>query len=101
MLGDAGGDHFYHVVSRVVNRDLVFGEVEKEHFRRLLERHHYSLDEAASVAEAQSNFRLSDYDLIISDLRLPGAPGTEPRTAAEPQPGEAVPPHAIPRVAES
>ncbi|EED31396.1 two-component response regulator CbrB [gamma proteobacterium NOR5-3] len=45
--------------------------------RRLLERHGYSLDEAASVAEAQNNFTLGNYDLIISDLRLPGSPGTD------------------------
>lgn len=45
--------------------------------RRLLERNGYDLDEAASVAEAESNFKLTDYDLIISDLRLPGAPGTD------------------------
>ncbi|GAB5415619.1 MAG: hypothetical protein Cons2KO_32220 [Congregibacter sp.] len=45
--------------------------------RRLLERHHYELDEASSVAEAESNFSITDYDLIISDLRLPGAPGTD------------------------
>lgn len=45
--------------------------------RRLLERHGYELDEAGSVAEAESNFTLEDYDLIISDLRLPGAPGTD------------------------
>jgi DNA-binding NtrC family response regulator len=45
--------------------------------RRLLERHGYQLDEAGSVADAQSNFQLADYDLIISDLRLPGAPGTD------------------------
>ena len=45
--------------------------------RRLLERHGYALDEAGSVAEAESTFELQDYDLIISDLRLPGAPGTD------------------------
>jgi len=45
--------------------------------RRLLERHGYELDEAASVAEAERDYRLDDYDLIISDLRLPGAPGTD------------------------
>jgi DNA-binding NtrC family response regulator len=45
--------------------------------RRLLERHGYQLDEAGSVADAQSKFQLADYDLIISDLRLPGAPGTD------------------------
>ncbi|MEM1144467.1 MAG: sigma-54 dependent transcriptional regulator [Pseudomonadota bacterium] len=45
--------------------------------RRLLERHAYELDEASSVADAQSKYVLTDYDLIISDLRLPGAPGTD------------------------
>jgi DNA-binding NtrC family response regulator len=45
--------------------------------RRLLERHGYELDEAGSVAEAESEYTLEDYDLIISDLRLPGAPGTD------------------------
>jgi hypothetical protein len=37
-LGDAGRTNYYHVVSRVVNRDLVLGDEEKEHFRRLLVR---------------------------------------------------------------
>ncbi|EAQ97319.1 sigma-54-dependent transcriptional regulator [Congregibacter litoralis] len=45
--------------------------------RRLLERHGYILDEAGSVAEAQSDYSLASYDLIISDLRLPGSPGTD------------------------
>jgi DNA-binding NtrC family response regulator len=45
--------------------------------RRLLERNGYELDEASSVADAETNFQLTDYDLIISDLRLPGAPGTD------------------------
>ncbi|MEM6300783.1 MAG: sigma-54 dependent transcriptional regulator [Pseudomonadota bacterium] len=45
--------------------------------RRLLERHGYQLDEAGSVADAENKYRLTDYDLIISDLRLPGAPGTD------------------------
>ncbi len=45
--------------------------------RRLLERHSYTVAEAASVQEAESKHTLTDYDLIISDLRLPGAPGTD------------------------
>jgi two-component system response regulator HydG len=45
--------------------------------RRLLERNGYGVDEASSVAEAEDNFSLTDYDLVISDLRLPGAPGTD------------------------
>lgn len=45
--------------------------------RRLLERNDYRVSEAASVSEAQSKHSLSAFDLIISDLRLPGAPGTD------------------------
>ncbi|MEQ9394180.1 sigma-54-dependent transcriptional regulator [Haliea sp.] len=45
--------------------------------RRLLERHDYQVAEAASVQEAESKHTLTDFDLIVSDLRLPGAPGTD------------------------
>ena len=38
VLGDTGRTNYYHVVSRVVNRDLVLGAEEKEHFRKLLMR---------------------------------------------------------------
>lgn len=54
--------------------------------RRLLERNHYKVSEAGSVQEAQEQHRISDFDLIISDLRLPGAPGTEMIKLAEPKP---------------
>ncbi|RYY04945.1 MAG: sigma-54-dependent Fis family transcriptional regulator [Gammaproteobacteria bacterium] len=45
--------------------------------RKLLERNQYEVSEAPSVKEATSKFSLKDFDLIISDLRLPGAPGTD------------------------
>jgi len=45
--------------------------------RRLLERHDYRVDEATSVQDAVANCNFEDYHLIVSDLRLPGAPGTE------------------------
>ncbi|MCO1334660.1 sigma-54 dependent transcriptional regulator [Microbulbifer sp. OS29] len=45
--------------------------------RKLLERHRYKISEAGSVREALSKYRLKEVDLIISDLRLPGAPGTD------------------------
>ncbi|PID55177.1 MAG: response regulator [Gammaproteobacteria bacterium] len=45
--------------------------------RRLLEKNQYQVSEAASVASAESDHRVGDFDLIISDLRLPGAPGTD------------------------
>ncbi|MFC6632818.1 sigma-54-dependent transcriptional regulator [Microbulbifer taiwanensis] len=45
--------------------------------RKLLERHKYKVSEAGSVREATTKYRLNEVDLIISDLRLPGAPGTD------------------------
>jgi REP element-mobilizing transposase RayT len=38
LLGGAGETHRYHVVSRVVDRQKVFGDAEREHLRELLER---------------------------------------------------------------
>ena len=45
--------------------------------RRLLERNDYQVSEAGSVSDAQKDYSLEDFDLVISDLRLPGAPGTD------------------------
>jgi len=45
--------------------------------RKLLERNKYDVSEAASVKEATTKHQLNEYNLIISDLRLPGAPGTD------------------------
>ncbi|MBV1920849.1 MAG: sigma-54 dependent transcriptional regulator [Pseudomonadales bacterium] len=45
--------------------------------RRLLTRHDYEVSEAGAVSEAVDKYKLSDFDLIITDLRLPGAPGTD------------------------
>jgi two-component system response regulator HydG len=45
--------------------------------RRLFERNQYQVSEAGSVQEAQERFSIAGFDLIVSDLRLPGAPGTE------------------------
>jgi two-component system response regulator HydG len=45
--------------------------------RRLLERNQYQVSEAGSVQEAQERYSVSGFDLVVSDLRLPGAPGTE------------------------
>ncbi len=45
--------------------------------KRLLERNSYTVSEATSVKEAEHKYHFSDFDLIISDLRLPGAPGTD------------------------
>ncbi|MEE4251873.1 MAG: sigma-54 dependent transcriptional regulator [Alcanivoracaceae bacterium] len=53
--------------------------------RKLLERHDHSVVEAESVEQA-SGQDLRDFDLIISDLRLPGAPGTNLIQQAKPTP---------------
>lgn len=53
--------------------------------KRLLERHDYTVSEAASAEDATSH-TLTDFDLIISDLRLPGEPGTTLINAAAPAP---------------
>jgi DNA-binding NtrC family response regulator len=62
-----------------MNRLLIVEDeaVIRTALRRLLERHGYQVEEAGSVAEAQQRFELGGFDLIIADLRLPGAPGTD------------------------
>lgn len=45
--------------------------------KRLLERNGYNVSEAASVKEALPLLESCTPDLVISDLRLPGLPGTE------------------------
>ncbi|MFT5856905.1 MAG: hypothetical protein ACI8XO_004161, partial [Verrucomicrobiales bacterium] len=38
LLGDAPKANCYHVISRVVNRELVFGDVEKERFLKIVRK---------------------------------------------------------------
>ena len=45
--------------------------------KRLLERHKYQVSEAGSVKESLEKYDLDKFDVVISDLRLPGAPGTD------------------------
>lgn len=45
--------------------------------RKLLTRNKYDVKEASSVKEATSKYSIEAFDLIVSDLRLPGAPGTD------------------------
>ncbi|MBL3528868.1 MAG: sigma-54-dependent Fis family transcriptional regulator [gamma proteobacterium endosymbiont of Lamellibrachia anaximandri] len=54
--------------------------------RRLLERKGYRIDDVDSVERAESEYRLSDYDLIIADVRLPGLAGVELIKPAAPVP---------------
>ena len=51
--------------------------VIRSSLRRLLERHEYKVSEAGSVQEALDNFEINSFDVVLSDLRLPGAPGTD------------------------
>ena len=50
---------------------------------KLLERHNYTVYEAVSVKSALNAFNLNQFDLIISDLRLPGGSGVELITLAK------------------
>ncbi|MBL3589336.1 MAG: sigma-54-dependent Fis family transcriptional regulator [gamma proteobacterium endosymbiont of Lamellibrachia anaximandri] len=54
--------------------------------RRLLERKGYRIDDVDSVERAETDYRLSDYDLIIADVRLPGLAGVELIKPAAPVP---------------
>ncbi len=51
--------------------------VIRNSLKRLLERNGYSVSMAGAVPEAEEQYSLNDFDLIIADLRLPGPPGTE------------------------
>lgn len=53
--------------------------------RKLLERHEYTVTDVESVEDAQAQ-DLSSFALIISDLRLPGAPGSDLIGLAAPTP---------------
>jgi len=60
--------------------------VIRQALRRLLERNGYEVAEAGSVAEARANHELHAFDVVIADLRLPGAPGTDIIAACAPVP---------------
>ncbi|MEX0731899.1 MAG: sigma-54 dependent transcriptional regulator [Aquisalimonadaceae bacterium] len=52
-------------------------DIIRRSLRRLLEKHGHSVVDAESVEKAVDGRDISGFDLIISDLRLPGVPGTE------------------------
>ncbi len=62
-----------------MNRILIIEDesVIRSALRRLLERHGYQVTEAESVEKADAQGDLQDFSLILSDLRLPGVPGTD------------------------
>jgi len=64
----ANGNHILVVEDEPVIRTAL---------RRLLERHDYAVSEAESVKDSIERYDMEEFDVIISDLRLPGAPGTD------------------------
>ena len=52
-------------------------EIIRTSLVKLLERHNYVVNDAVSVKAALSRYNIKEFNLIISDLRLPGNPGSE------------------------
>ena len=52
-------------------------EIIRTSLVKLLERHNYAVNDAVSVKAAVSRYNIKEFNLIISDLRLPGNPGSE------------------------
>jgi len=52
-------------------------EVIRSALRRLLERHGYAVEVAGSVEEAETSYAREHFALILADLKLPGASGTQ------------------------
>ena len=59
---------------------------QRQALRRVLESQAMKVDEASSVAEAEERFEVQDFDLIITELRLPGEPGSALIRRALPSP---------------
>lgn len=51
-------------------------DIIRNSIRRLLQRKGYEIAACPSLEDAASKYQPNDFDLIISDLRLPGEPGT-------------------------
>ena len=56
-------------------------DVIRKQITKLLERNHYQVTSAASVEEALQLWQ-PHFDLVLADIRLPGAPGTDILTHA-------------------
>lgn len=61
-------------------------EIIRSSLRKLLERHDFLVSDTVSIKSARELFDLSAFDLIISDLRLPGQMGTDLIALAKPVP---------------
>ena len=59
---------------------------QRQSLRKALETRDYKVAEASSVAEVDRNHRLQDFDLVITELKLPGEAGSELIRRAQPVP---------------
>jgi len=50
---------------------------DRSHLQLTLENHQFKVETASSINEATENFALPSFNLIITDLRLPGQPGSD------------------------
>ena len=51
-------------------------DIIRNALKRLLLKNNFEVEDAASVTDARE-YSFSDFDLVISDLRLPGGQGTD------------------------
>jgi DNA-binding NtrC family response regulator len=51
--------------------------VLRDELRRLFDRKGHEVADAESVRDASDRYQIGNHELILADLRLPGAPGTE------------------------
>jgi len=59
---------------------------QRQAIRKALELEDMKVSEAASVMEAEDRFELGDFDLVITEIKLPGEPGSELIRMANPIP---------------
>lgn len=59
---------------------------QRQALRKVLESQDIKVAEAGSVAEVEDRFDLNDFDLLITELKLPGAPGSDLIRMAHPIP---------------
>lgn len=59
---------------------------QRQTLRKTLESNDFKVAEATSVLEAEEKFSLSDFDLIVTELKLPGMAGSELIRLAQPVP---------------
>jgi two-component system response regulator HydG len=59
---------------------------QRQSLRKALETRDYKVAEADSVDEVDRNYRLQDFDLVITELKLPGEAGSELIRRAQPVP---------------